>query len=408
VGNEKLDNNDDIVQRSLDTLHREHVPHGPSMDVTQRTLAALKLKTHAASGVAQREDYEPKSNLFTRILTMTVTQRIAAAVMLTVGGLVVWFMFALFGGFGTISYAQVAQQIKDARSMTMKMRMTSPQIPQPVEAKLYALEPGMMRNEGWGGVVTVSRRDGDRIRLLALEPRTKVAHLVEANLTEVTGKNPDMVAEFRSLADKPGEPLGERQVGDVKAKGFKVIAEGQTISLWVHPKTALPLLVEMDAPAAGEGSKVVLSEIAFDVKLDERLFSLEVPKDYKLTESKLKATLDLEANVVNVMRAYTKAMGGAFPEKLDDWAAYGKAMTAGKEKVDDASMQALAGAGTISAILFSRKPGEDYGYTGKGIKLGDAKAIVFWYRDKAKGTYRAVYGDLTAKDVTADERPAAK
>jgi outer membrane lipoprotein-sorting protein len=403
VGNEKLDNNDDIVQRSLDALHREHVPHGPSMDVTQRTLAALKLKTHAASGVAQREDYEPKSNLFTRILTMTVTQRIAAAVMLTVGGLVVWFMFALFGGFGTVSYAQVAQQIKNARSMTFTMTTASPQLPKPVEAKLYALEPGMLRNEGSHGVVTILRREGDRIRVLALSPATKSANLVEASSTEAGGRNPDFVAELRALADKPGEPLGERQVGDVAAKGFKVLADGQTVSLWVHPKTALPLLIEMETSAG----KVVLSDIRFDVPLDEKLFTLDVPEGYKLSEQRLIVTMDLEANVLTLLQAYTKASGGAFPEKLNNWGAYSKALSENKGNVDDARHAASA-VGVVTAMLSTSKEGEDYAYTGKDAKLGDAKTIVFWHRDKTKKTYRAIYADLTAKDVTAADLPAAE
>jgi hypothetical protein len=281
------------------------------------------------------------------------------------------------------------------------MITNSPQIPQPIEAKLYAQEPGMLRNEGPGGVVTVSRRDGDRIRLLALEPRTKTAQLIEANLNEATGKNPDFVAEFRALADKPGEPLGERQIGDVKAKGFKVMSDGQAVSVWAHPKTALPLLIEMDVPSVA--GKVVMSEIAFDVPLDEKLFSLDVPEGYKLSEQKLAVTLDLEANVINLLRAYAKVTDGAFPEKLDDWAAYGKALASGNAKPDEATIQALSGAGAITAILSSRKPGEDYGYTGKGAKPGDKDAIVFWHRDKAAGTYRAVFADLTAKAVTAEE-----
>ena len=402
MNNEEF-NDDDLVERSLEALHRENVPHGPSLDVTQRTLAALK--THASSGVARREDDEPKSNLFTRILTMTVTQRIAAAVMLTVGALVVWFMFALFGGFGSVSYAQVAQQIREARTMTMKMSMTSPQLNEKaLEMKLYAMEPGMIRNESEGGVVTISRREGEQMRVLVLEPRTKTAQLAHANIAELKGKNPDMIAEFRALADKPGEPLDARQIGDVKAKGFRVKSDGQTISLWVHPKTARPILVEIDAEAMGETGKFVLSDITFDEKLDEKLFSLDVPEGFKLNESRVKVSLDLEQNVINVLGAYAKLTGGTFPEKLDDWAAYGKAMAkGGQAKPDPGMIQALSGAGAITALLTDKKVGEDYAYTGKDAKLGDKDKVVFWHQDKAKGTYRAVYADLTAKDVTAED-----
>ncbi|MGB7158555.1 MAG: hypothetical protein WBD40_10850 [Tepidisphaeraceae bacterium] len=390
---------DDLIERSLAALHREHVPHGPGVEVTARTLSRLK---RPASGAANCDSNE-RSTLFTRILTMTFAQRIAAVVLVTIGALVLWFMFALFGGFGTVSYAQVAQQIKDAQSMTMKMTLTSPQLKErTMQTKLYFLQPGMLRHEGTNGA-TVTRRDGERIRVLTLMPATKSAQLIEANLTEASGKNPDVVAEFRALAEKKGEPLDERQIGDVKAKGFRVVSDGQMVSLWAHPKTALPLLVEIDVPSIGEGGKVVLSEIAFDVKLDEKLFRLDVPEGYKLMENKVAVTIDLEANVINLMRAYASTTGGTFPEKLDDWAAYGKALSTGKAKPDPGTLQALSGAGAITALLTGKKPGEDYAYTGRDAKLGDKDKIIFWHRDKAKGTYRAIYADLTAKDVTAEQ-----
>ena len=286
----------------------------------------------------------------------------------------------------------------------MKMSMTSPQLNEKaLEMKLYAMEPGMIRNESEGGVVTISRREGEQMRVLVLEPRTKTAQLAHANIAELKGKNPDMIAEFRALADKPGEPLDDRQVGDVKAKGFRVKSDGQTISLWVHPKTARPILVEIDAEAMGETGKFVLSDITFDEKLDEKLFSLDVPEGFKLNESRVKVSLDLEQNVINVLGAYAKLTGGTFPEKLDDWAAYGKAMAKGGQAEPDPGMiQALSGAGAITALLTDKKVGEDYAYTGKDAKLGDKDNVVFWHRDKAKGTYRAVFADLTAKEVSAD------
>jgi hypothetical protein len=262
----------------------------------------------------------------------------------------------------------------------------------------------MLRNEGPGGVVTISRREGGRIRLLALEPKSKTAQIVEANVAEGGGgRNPDFVATFRALADKPGEPLEDRQVGDVKAKGFKVVSDGQTISLWVHPKTALPLLVEMAVPSM-EGAKVVLSEITFDAPLDQKLFSLDVPEGYKLSQQKLNVTIDVEANVNNLMRSYTKASGGAFPEKLNDWSAYSKLVAPGKGNIDDARTMGSA-AGALTAGLSSSKPGEDYAYTGKDARLGEKDTIIFWHRDKSKGTYRAIFGDLTARDVSAEEIP---
>ena len=46
-------------------------------------------------------------------------------------------------------------------------------------------------------------------------------------------------------------------------------------------------------------------------------------------------------------------------------------------------------------------------YLGKGVKLGSGDRIVCWYKLKSTGTYRAVYGDLTVKDVAPKDLPLA-
>jgi hypothetical protein len=44
-------------------------------------------------------------------------------------------------------------------------------------------------------------------------------------------------------------------------------------------------------------------------------------------------------------------------------------------------------------------------YLGKGVKLGDVDRIVCWYRLKGADTYRVVYGDLRAKDISPEALP---
>jgi len=44
-------------------------------------------------------------------------------------------------------------------------------------------------------------------------------------------------------------------------------------------------------------------------------------------------------------------------------------------------------------------------YAGTGVKLGAADRIVCWYQLKTNGKYRAVYGDLTIKDIDPKQLP---
>jgi hypothetical protein len=73
-------------------------------------------------------------------------------------------------------------------------------------------------------------------------------------------------------------------------------------------------------------------------------------------------------------------------------------------KYDAAATQFMSYAGTIAGLTSQLQRGKDYDYR-PGVKLGDAEALVFWHRDKEKGTYRAVRGDLSVTDLKAADVP---
>jgi len=47
----------------------------------------------------------------------------------------------------------------------------------------------------------------------------------------------------------------------------------------------------------------------------------------------------------------------------------------------------------------------DWHYAGKDVKLGDVDTAIFWYRPADSETYRVIYGDLSAKDVSPENLP---
>ena len=48
---------------------------------------------------------------------------------------------------------------------------------------------------------------------------------------------------------------------------------------------------------------------------------------------------------------------------------------------------------------------DSFRYAGKSVKLGTADRIVCWYKLKSTGTFRAIYGDLTVKDIAPKDLP---
>jgi hypothetical protein len=64
------------------------------------------------------------------------------------------------------------------------------------------------------------------------------------------------------------------------------------------------------------------------------------------------------------------------------------------------------GIANLAAEYMKRLPnGSCCQYVGEGVRLGDADSVVFWYQTPGSATCRAVYGDLTVKDVAPEDLP---
>jgi hypothetical protein len=383
---------DDVLERSLAALRDAPVPDGPSDRAAAGTLAALR---RAAGG-----DRKIRSiGLLQRVLTMTFSQRLAAAVAFTIGGLVIWFMLSLFS---SVSYADVARQIRAARSMTCTCIVQLPAQKEPVSTKMLFLDPGHLRQEGPGGTVAVT--DTARGEALVLDPTSKTARLVK--ITHSYGPPAgDVVQDFLKLADQQGEPIGEREIGGVKAKGFRVKQDGRPSTVWADPKTGAPLRVEMTAEIGGQTVTVVMSDVVVDPKLDPALFDLKPPEGYEVITMEMKLPPNVESAVLEYLRTFTKFSGGKFPAKLNDFSEMAQLAGAGENAKARAEeiYKMSASVGALFGMLFNLEEGKDYDYTPGDAKLGDADKIIFWQRDKKTGKYRAIYGDLSVKDVAVED-----
>src|SRR4029077_687423 len=62
---------------------------------------------------------------------------------------------------------------------------------------------------------------------------------------------------------------------------------------------------------------VVMSDIEFDIPLDESLFAIEPPEGYKVTTIPVDASPPTEQDFVAALRRLTDATGVGFPTSLD-------------------------------------------------------------------------------------------
>jgi outer membrane lipoprotein-sorting protein len=310
-----------------------------------------------------------------------------------------------------LAFAEVAQNLRDAHSLAYRMTVRSPRMKEPETMQFRFKEPGLFRSDGAGGQVAVmDLRQG---KTLILDAATRSALLLErkksdGNLRPEEEGGVRWLERLRRLAETEGEPAGTKRVGDRDAQGFRVKDSGdgfQDMTVWADPTTRRPVLIEATVRVGDEEAHVTFSDFELDPVLDDSLFRLEPPEGYVLQRVETE-TLSPEEAVARLLRLYAENSGGAFPARLDDWAAYTKAFPK-KEPGKPLAAEDVRAVQTLARVMkFVNDRNGDYGYDPKGAKLGDAERIVFWYRPPGAATYRVVYGDLRVDDVTADRLPA--
>ncbi len=267
---------DDILDRSLAALKRTPLVAGPSAQTMDRTLAALD-----AAASSSKTFFAPRRKMMFTLL------KVAAAVLVATSGL-----FYLGGTYligASVAFEEVAQKLHDAHTFSYVMTMEFPNAKTAITVRQLFKEPGMVRSETLPGgaapangpIMIMNQKSG---KTLAIDPAAKSAVLFEGLLPGprheqdlATGE----VQHLRNLAQKKGEPLGEKTFGKVQAQGFRVKDDtGYDTTIWVDPQTRLPVQVEITGKVGDTPFHSTMRDFELDPKLDDSLFSMEPPPGY--------------------------------------------------------------------------------------------------------------------------------
>ena len=231
----------------------------------------------------------------------------------------------------------------------------------------------------------------------------------------------DFFAEVRSLLldarDKPEvkrERLGEKEIDGHKVIGYRVtrnrgLDDGIVMTLWGDSKTGLPVRVERIIRSSGEIDTLTMSDFAFDVALDESLFSTEPPAGYTTMNLRWDFPPAGEKELIETLRLYSQQLGGRFPDVLDLPAAHrfsirfqskthkltNEEMQKKMQEAIDAHTQLTCGLRFVSELPLEA----DVRYAGKGVSLGKTDTPIFWYRPKDAKKYRVIYADLSVREA---------
>ncbi|UCD28454.1 MAG: hypothetical protein JSV03_15440 [Planctomycetota bacterium] len=217
------------------------------------------------------------------------------------------------------------------------------------------------------------------------------------------------IQQAQENEDESVEYLGEQEIDGLPAIGYLTKDPEGKMNFWADAQTLLPIRIEMLVKMVGAEGTIVMSDFEFNIDLDESLFSLEVPDGYTRHEAQMDMTNFTEQDLIEGLRVWAEMMGDVFPHNLDTTDA--RNLELWKKKLIETKMSEPEQIKRVMKVarswLFIRtlKAESDWHYAGNGVRLGEANKAIFWYRPVGSETYRIIYGDLSIKDVAADELP---
>ena len=387
-------------------------------------------------------------------------QRITILAATAAAAICVWLGLSYFetNGTGALAFAQTVAQIEKAKTITWKQtryvyypHKGGKGIWVKTEEEHAYKAPGLYRRVS----TTLDKRDPETFveitdtlhkRELELWPKTKKARVEEIATENNNPKGPfaynliDMKEGNLQWVGKRKTPAGEVNVFR-KSNGSGELYS--SVDLWIDPRTKQ--LVGKQIPGAdiydpendpghdnpiGErwsnGSPVcyVVHDIDYDAKLDDSLFSFTPPEGYTLTVQHRNYVKERE--MIDYLGVLADVNDGTFPgsaspsnlciypsdERLKQlYAKPLKERTAAELKFGktiEHYVKADLNHMPLYHFVTDNAVDGSFRYFGKGVRLGDKKAIVCWYKlkdAKDPNTYRVVYGDLSVKDVAAKDLP---
>jgi outer membrane lipoprotein-sorting protein len=390
--------------QELTGLHDRLVTNG-------KTLAQSNLEKDVMNQVIREQNVRLKAaaratdalKIRRTIMKSPVTRIAAAAAVIIVAALGINSIMA-----PSVTWAQVVEPILNARTVIFDLIIGSE-------------DTGMVSHE----IVVGSRMrrvmsnmpnmtmiiDTDNAQLLALDTVGKTA--LYADMEGDVGDRHRSYIKFvrqiiRQLQDGQVEQLGEQVIDGQKAVVFVGRGQNEQVTIWADPETTLPIRIEVEI---GQEFSFTMKNFEFNADVDESLVSMDVPEGYTLQKTDIALGNATEEDFVKSLRIWAEIIGdGTFPEAIGSESAM-KDMPVLVQKID--AMQVSDEKGTEIGMNFARglmfhqilESQGEWNYVGAGVKLGDANTAIFWYQPQGSATYRVISGDLSVKDVAAENLP---
>jgi outer membrane lipoprotein-sorting protein len=308
------------------------------------------------------------------------------------------------------------------------------------------MSPGRFRDTRYdrdGNISSVDIEETNSRTVLHLDMKKKVATL-EREPSGQFGTGNLFAGVVQMLKSKPVEFVGQRDLSGTKVNVFhfrkQFMHEGMPPShenweIWLDAKSKQLLGYctsrgnEYFDPATaadrnnppetkfkkGEIAGSIIADIVLDAQLDPNLFSLTPPDGFTVIEAKPRPMIG-EEQFVELLRVTARVNDGIFVDSDRGLSRERQVSISDKRKEDRSQAEQEYGdivrkhgvdgnIGPMSRFAVDSTEPRSFRYLGKGVKLGAADRIVCFYKLKSTGKYRAVYGDLTVKEVDPKDLP---
>jgi len=200
---------------------------------------------------------------------------LAAAVAIVTAG--IW-SFGLFGG-NPEALASVQEKVSRTQSVAMTLTSLEGDHSKPA-GKGYAMADGRLRVEQPDGAYTVI--DPKAEISLAVDPKAKTALLIRGYHNRLPA---DIYHTIRNIQKGEVRKLPVERIDGRDAEVFiatvKLSETSQEITVWVNPKTRLPIRLAMaDLSADAKAKRILRIDLEFDTPLDAKLFSTAPPERF--------------------------------------------------------------------------------------------------------------------------------
>lgn len=385
------------------------------------------------------------SGVLRRIIMKSPVTKIAAAAVIVIGVFGLTFFFAQTSK--SIVLADVLEKVEQTRAFMYRMDMTI----------TGAVMPG--RKQDMKGTIVASSDYGIKWEMNITDPNTgvdvsSVAYIIpdqKVLLTIMPAQkkymrmefDDDMITRMKKQNYDPREiikqmmncqytELGRSVIDGIEAEGFQTtdpeystgMADNLKATLWVDVKTWMPVRLEMDIKMNEQTSiQGSVYDYQWNMPVDAGDFKPVIPDDFTaLPTDGMKLTGASEEAAIEGLK-FLADITGKYPKKVDYMSLMqefqaikdSKNLTEAGQRLNKEMEQLTTQDEITTKVLEMMQPVQSLAmfymmlvqdkkepvYYGQSVNPGDEAVLLRWKLSEDR--YRVIFGDLSARDVSADE-----